>query len=142
MRRFVYRQAKLHHDHLAPRSLPDKTITIVVYRRRKKQNTRRQKRTLTAPSRQPPPPPLPAPHPIQGQVSRPLPPLLQQLRSPRPLRTLRAPEEKRSFFECFPYICPEPVLVKCSFLDVNGSKRPFLLTRISSCNKKWQRFAL
>jgi hypothetical protein len=30
MRRFVYRQAKLHHDHLAPRSLPDKTITIVV----------------------------------------------------------------------------------------------------------------
>jgi len=29
----------------------------------------------------------------------------------------------QSFFECFPYVCPEPVLVKCSFLDMNGSKR-------------------
>ena len=28
----------------------------------------------------------------------------------------------------FPYVCPEPVLVKCSFSYVNGSKRPFLLT--------------
>jgi hypothetical protein len=26
-----------------------------------------------------------------------------------------------------PYVCPEPVLVKCSFLYINGSKRPFLL---------------
>jgi hypothetical protein len=26
------------------------------------------------------------------------------------------------FFECFPYVCPEPVLVKCSFLYINGSK--------------------
>ena len=24
------------------------------------------------------------------------------------------------FFECFPYVCPEPVLVKCSVLDING----------------------
>jgi hypothetical protein len=30
--------------------------------------------------------------------------------------------------ECFSYVCPEPVLVKCSFLYINGSKRPFLLT--------------
>jgi hypothetical protein len=29
-----------------------------------------------------------------------------------------APEEKRSFFERFPYVCPEPVLVKCSFLYI------------------------
>eukprot|EP01046_Picozoa_sp_COSAG06_P079749 COSAG06_NODE_27141_length_599_cov_15.512000_1_plen_156_part_01 len=25
-----------------------------------------------------------------------------------------------SFFECFPYVCPEPVLVKWSFLFTNG----------------------
>jgi hypothetical protein len=31
-------------------------------------------------------------------------------------------------FEWFPYVCPEPVLVKCSVLYINGSKRPFLLT--------------
>jgi hypothetical protein len=34
------------------------------------------------------------------------------------------------FFECVPYVCPEPALVKCSFLYMNGSKRPFLLTGI------------
>jgi hypothetical protein len=28
----------------------------------------------------------------------------------------------------FPYVCPEPVLVTCSFIYINGSKRPFLLT--------------
>ena len=39
--------------------------------------------------------------------------------------------KKRSFFECFPYVCPEPVLVKCSFLCINGSKRPFVLTVVS-----------
>ena len=33
-----------------------------------------------------------------------------------------------SFFECFPYVCPKPVLAKWSFLCTNGSKRPFLLT--------------
>jgi|EP01046_Picozoa_sp_COSAG06_P069213 hypothetical protein len=27
----------------------------------------------------------------------------------------------------FPYVCPEPVLVKSSFLYINGSKRPFLV---------------
>ena len=31
-------------------------------------------------------------------------------------------------FLSFPYVCPEPVLVKCSFLYINGSKGPFLLT--------------
>ena len=35
----------------------------------------------------------------------------------------------RSFFECFPYVCPEPVLVKSSFLYINGSKRTFCYLR-------------
>ena len=30
----------------------------------------------------------------------------------------------------FPYVCPEPVLVKSSFLYINGSKRPFVLTGV------------
>jgi hypothetical protein len=30
-----------------------------------------------------------------------------------------------SFFECFPYVCPDPVLAKWSFLCINGSKMPF-----------------
>ena len=38
---------------------------------------------------------------------------------------MEQPEEKRSFFE-FSYVCPEPVLVKCSFVYINGSKRPHL----------------
>jgi hypothetical protein len=38
------------------------------------------------------------------------------------------PEEKRPFGGRFPYVCPEPVLVKCSFLCINGSKRPLLPT--------------
>jgi len=25
----------------------------------------------------------------------------------------------------FPYVCPEPVLAKCSFIFINGSKMPF-----------------
>ena len=29
------------------------------------------------------------------------------------------------FFECFPYVCPEPVLVKRSGVYTNGSKLPF-----------------
>ena len=34
-----------------------------------------------------------------------------------------------SLFECFPYVCPEPVLVKRSHLYIDGSKRlPFSLT--------------
>jgi hypothetical protein len=28
------------------------------------------------------------------------------------------------FFECFPYVCPEPVLAKSSFSYINGSKMP------------------
>jgi hypothetical protein len=32
---------------------------------------------------------------------------------------------KRAFLECFPYVCPESVLVKSSFIDINGSKSPF-----------------
>jgi hypothetical protein len=29
------------------------------------------------------------------------------------------------FFECFPYVCPEPVLVKSCILSINGSKPRF-----------------
>ena len=36
---------------------------------------------------------------------------------------------QRSPFLSFPYVCPEPVLVTCSFLYINGSKRPFLLAQ-------------
>jgi hypothetical protein len=32
---------------------------------------------------------------------------------------------KRHLFLSFPYVCPEPVLVKCSFLYINGAKMPF-----------------
>ena len=32
---------------------------------------------------------------------------------------------KHHSFWSFPYVCPEPVLVKSSFLYMNGSKRPF-----------------
>jgi hypothetical protein len=44
------------------------------------------------------------------------------------LAMVASPEEKRCFGLSFPYVCPEPVLVKCSFLYVNGSKRSLLLT--------------
>ena len=37
------------------------------------------------------------------------------------LRSLK--EETASLFECFPYVCPEPVLVKSSHLYINGAKR-------------------
>ena len=37
-----------------------------------------------------------------------------------------------SLFECFPYVCPEPVLVKCAFLCINGSKRWRFLTSTSA----------
>jgi outer membrane protein assembly factor BamB len=33
------------------------------------------------------------------------------------------PIRKRYSFLSFPYVCPEPVLVKCSFIYVNGSKK-------------------
>jgi hypothetical protein len=39
--------------------------------------------------------------------------------------TSSRPVRKRSFFWSFPYVCPEPVLVKSSFIYINGSKRPF-----------------
>jgi hypothetical protein len=32
---------------------------------------------------------------------------------------------KTASFLSFPYVCPEPVLAKCSFLYINGSKMPF-----------------
>jgi hypothetical protein len=41
----------------------------------------------------------------------------------RPLAT--SCEKAVLFFECFPYVCPEPVLVKTSHLYTNGFKRPF-----------------
>ena len=43
-------------------------------------------------------------------------------------RRLTLPEDKRSFILSFPCVCPEPVLVKYSFLYINGAKRPFSLT--------------
>eukprot|EP01046_Picozoa_sp_COSAG06_P037436 COSAG06_NODE_4226_length_4451_cov_6.710018_1_plen_186_part_00 len=46
-----------------------------------------------------------------------------------PVSHVKQPEGKQSFFECFRYVCPEPVLVKCSFIYINGVERPFLLTR-------------
>jgi hypothetical protein len=49
-----------------------------------------------------------------------------QCRGPRRFRL----RKNGPFFECFPYVCSEPVLVKCSFLYRNGSKRPFLLARL------------
>eukprot|EP01046_Picozoa_sp_COSAG06_P008783 COSAG06_NODE_449_length_15623_cov_50.097204_1_plen_44_part_10 len=27
-----------------------------------------------------------------------------------------------AFFEWFPYVCPEPILVKCLFLYINGQR--------------------
>jgi hypothetical protein len=33
--------------------------------------------------------------------------------------------DKTVLFLSFPYVCPEPVLVKLSFLHINGEKRPF-----------------
>jgi hypothetical protein len=42
------------------------------------------------------------------------------------LLTCDVPYKKTiSFFEWFPYVCPEPVLVKTALLYINGSKRPF-----------------
>ena len=39
------------------------------------------------------------------------------------------PARKRSVFECFPYVYPEPVLVKCSFLYTKDSNRPWSHTK-------------
>jgi hypothetical protein len=52
--------------------------------------------------------------------------VVRKVRMPRPARaTLR---KNGPFFECFPYVCPEPVLVKHLFLYINDAKGPFLLT--------------
>ena len=32
---------------------------------------------------------------------------------------------QNGLFLSFPYVCPEPVLVKSAFLHINGSKSPF-----------------
>ena len=37
----------------------------------------------------------------------------------------RGPAPGACPFLSFPYVCPEPVLVKCSVLYINGAKRPF-----------------
>jgi hypothetical protein len=39
------------------------------------------------------------------------------------------PAKKRHSFLTFPYVCPEPVLVKCSFLYINGSKSGVFRTK-------------
>jgi hypothetical protein len=46
--------------------------------------------------------------------------LLTRSSGARSLSAVSNPEETVVFFECFPYVCPEPVLVKRSHLYVNG----------------------
>ena len=41
------------------------------------------------------------------------------------LATLSHAVGKRHLFLSFPYVCPEPVLAKRSFLYINGSKMPY-----------------
>ena len=41
--------------------------------------------------------------------------------------------EKRHLFFSFPYVCPEPVLAKSSFLYINGSKMPFFAGAGQDC---------
>ena len=50
------------------------------------------------------------------------PALVAHRANPAHLLRLLAPCTKRHSFLSFPYVCPEPVLVKCSFLYINGSK--------------------
>ena len=45
--------------------------------------------------------------------------IVYRLLSQRPI----SPGRKRPFFECFPYVCPEPVLVKKCILYINGAKK-------------------
>jgi hypothetical protein len=49
------------------------------------------------------------------------------------LASARSPERKRSVFECTPYICPEPVLVKRSFLYINGFRKAIFAHRPQTC---------
>eukprot|EP01046_Picozoa_sp_COSAG06_P051444 COSAG06_NODE_8389_length_2188_cov_18.419818_3_plen_157_part_00 len=58
-------------------------------------------------------------------INRPRQPVLRRLRAPEPPH-LPAGRTRHSVFECFPYVCPESVLVKYSL--INGSQRPFWLT--------------
>eukprot|EP01046_Picozoa_sp_COSAG06_P002424 COSAG06_NODE_85_length_25072_cov_62.049453_7_plen_143_part_00 len=55
------------------------------------------------------------------------------VRTRRPLDSITsriAPTATASFFECFPYACPEPVLVvKSSFLSKNGFKKGMQLDK-------------
>ena len=39
------------------------------------------------------------------------------------------PKKNATLFLSFPYVCPEPVLVKCSFLYINGSKSGVFRTK-------------
>jgi hypothetical protein len=39
------------------------------------------------------------------------------------------------FFECFPYVCPEPVLVKTAFLYINGSRIAFSYLKDQRANQ-------
>jgi hypothetical protein len=60
--------------------------------------------------------------------------------SPRPssqghrvcLPSAPPPEEQRSIFECFPYVCPEPVLVNCPCFGINGSQKDRFSTLTTS----------
>jgi hypothetical protein len=46
-----------------------------------------------------------------------------------------------SFFECFPYVCPEPVLAKRSFSYINGAKMPFSAGTAASSRSVKQEYA-
>jgi|EP01046_Picozoa_sp_COSAG06_P000602 hypothetical protein len=39
-------------------------------------------------------------------------------------------------FECFPYVCPELVLVKCSFLNINGSGKLYISSIKWHCKRR------
>jgi hypothetical protein len=42
-----------------------------------------------------------------------------------PYYTIDSVRKTAHLFLSFPYVCPEPVLAKCSFLYTNGSQMPF-----------------
>ena len=53
-------------------------------------------------------------------------------------RGTRSLQEKNGslFLECFPYVCPEPVWVKRSFLCINGSKSTVFAHHTSTANPR------
>ena len=51
-------------------------------------------------------------------------PACQQQRTSRPSAASHRPAQNSPFFSAF-HVCPEPVLVKCSFLVYNGAKKDF-----------------